>query len=295
MWTETRPTPPATAPATPAIKPALKLVFSMDNQETDPAYKDKWLRTARSLVTSKPNTALELTIAHPWFTAKVIKPTDFTQLESLVNDACGPAATLTKLAAAVKSNYSGDKVYNIGLSPLFSVRSLMHTTKNNVRATIVVGSLGIGIGKPFWEWGGPQHRKLEDFLNAAVTVFAPGSKETLTIPCDGYMWVEDEAGLLYDVVNRYKFSVAKVHSKRLGVTAPRTLYGVTARQAAELGFHYLPAPATVQKQLTEALLQYADNNLYVGPRRADTSEAPVDEDVWRHVMLGPDTGMLYRA
>ena len=167
----------------------------------------------------------------------------------------------SKVISAAKLQ-TDEQLFQLSLSTIFAVRSLLHTVRAGVRASLVVGSLGIGTRAPFWEWGGPEHQSLEQFLQRV-----PG-----TTTGDVYMWVQDDAGLIYDVVNQHKIDVATLRGKVIRTRRPQMLHGVSYAEAKRMGFHYRPAPAHMQQPLTDAMMRDSDRNItavpHVSPRAA---------------------------
>ena len=179
-------------------------------------------------------------------------PQPSTPLDHHVNTAL--AYISSKVASAAKQ-HTNAQLFQLRLSTIFAARSLIDTYEIGVRAHLVVGSLGIGQRAPFWEWGGPEYQSLEQFLRPVQGVSTS----------DAYMWVQDEAGLIYDLVNQYKIDVAAVHGKILRTSRPQMLRGVSNAKAKRLGFHYLPAPAEVQESLKDAMMRESDRFITVIP------------------------------
>ena len=171
-----------------------------------------------------------------------------------------------KVAAAAQQ-YTNEQLFELRISTVFSVRSLNDISH---KGKLVVGSLGIGKREPFWEWGGPDYASLEQYINCegtVTTVFHDGLgnlsalTQNVIIPCDAYMWVEDDAGLIYDVISRDKIHVAKTFCKLIDIHRPRMLRGVSYSKAKAMGFHYLPAPAEVQALLTNVMMRDSDSHI----------------------------------
>ena len=172
------------------------------------------------------------------------------------------------IKVAAKANQCTDQdLFQLKLSTIFAVRSLNRLS--NSGGKLVVGSLGIGKRQPFWEWGGPKYTSLDHFLRfeGTLTMLLQDASsnnirvmtENVVIPCDAYMWVEDDAGRIYDVISCDKIAVAKNLRKSIGIQRPRMLHGLSYSEAQALGFHYLPAPAEVQPLLIDVMMRYSDS------------------------------------
>ena len=164
------------------------------------------------------------------------------------------ASVSSKVISAAKRS-TDEQLFQLRLSTIFAARSLLYTVGIGVRAKLVVGSLGIGTRAPFWEWGGPEYQSLEQFLQPIRGVTTS----------DAYMWAQDEAGLIYDVVNQYKIDVGNLRGKVIRTCRPQMLHGVTYAEAKRLGFHYLPAPVHVQQPLKDAMMHDRDRFITVVP------------------------------
>ena len=162
---------------------------------------------------------------------------------------------ISSKVSSVAKRCTDEQLFQLRLSTIFAGRSLIYTVGLGVRANLVVGSLGIGTQAPFWEWGGPEYQSLEQFLQPIQGDSA----------CDAYMWVQDEAGLIYDVVNQYKIDVADIQSKVILTRLPQMLHGVSYAEAERLGFHYLPAAADLQIPLKDAMMRDSDRFIMVIP------------------------------
>lgn len=160
----------------------------------------------------------------------------------------------SKVSSAAK-RCTDEQLFQLRLSTIFAARSMIYTVGIGVRANLVVGSLGIGTQAPFWEWGGPEYRSLEQFLQPIP----------LATTGDAYMWAQDEAGLIYDVVNQHKIDVANIRGRSIGTRQPQMLYGVSYAEAERLGFHYLPAPADLQQSLKDAMMRDSDRFITTVP------------------------------
>ena len=160
----------------------------------------------------------------------------------------------SKVISAAKQR-TDEQLFQLRLSTIFAVRSLLNAVGIGVRASLVVGSLGIGTRAPFWELGGPEYQSLQQFLR-------PIPRATTS---DAYMWVQDEAGRIYDVVNQYKIDVANLRGKVIRIRRPQMLHGVSYAEAKRMGFHYRPAPAHIQQPLKEAMMRDSDRNIIVVP------------------------------
>lgn len=115
---------------------------------------------------------------------------------------------------------------------------------------LVVGSLGIGMDDPFWEYGGPTYKNLKQFRMNGVS-------EQL----DGHVWCQDEQGLIYDVVTSYMIKVAAIHQKKIGLKDKMIVKKVSKDSLVKLGFHYMPAPTSIEKDLLKMALNFTEKCL----------------------------------
>lgn len=110
---------------------------------------------------------------------------------------------------------------------------------------LVLGSLGIGIVGPHFEFGGKSWSVVTDFL-VQKQLNRTGQRTV-----DAHIWLEDGAGMIYDMVPISLIGVALIKKKKLGVVANERVEGMTAEALAELGLHYIPAPASCQSILLQ--------------------------------------------
>lgn len=99
---------------------------------------------------------------------------------------------------------------------------------------VVAGSLGIGIHQPFYEYGGLDYTTLDDFKNSPYTkknIFGYRS-------WDAHVWLEDDAGNVYDVITDYMILVAKIMSKDIKLDQATLIEKRRPRYLKRLGFRY---------------------------------------------------------
>ena len=105
-------------------------------------------------------------------------------------------------------------------------------TDNKRGMHIVAGSLGIGVHKPFFEYGAESFNTVEDYMNSPFTTATSTGMVT-----DAHVWIEDSEGRVYDMVTDHMFLVACLHGEQLHVDGP-IIEGVEKSELEKLGMHY---------------------------------------------------------
>jgi hypothetical protein len=105
---------------------------------------------------------------------------------------------------------------------------------------IRVGSLGLGIGEPFFEYGGDQYKTIGDFVNNGTM--------------DMHAWLENDKGQIYDVHFHQWDRIATFRNKQVMTTLSNTnpeeeWNAMDPLTLAQKGFHYLAAPESIQELL----------------------------------------------
>jgi hypothetical protein len=130
------------------------------------------------------------------------------------------------------------------------LRALYNKDKYDGELTIVAGSLGIGIGEPFFEFGGPSY-SLSQFLRPPG--FLPHGGVDLSLGVDSHVWLEDLDGKVFDVCDAGWLGVARMRGKKLTFCAGEVIEGVTKAELERKGLHYIAADDGIQKELVFAL------------------------------------------
>ena len=132
----------------------------------------------------------------------------------------------------------------------------------NLKLKIVVGSLGIGVGKPFYEYGDPSWTTVDHFQ-------CNYNKNML----DAHAWLEDEEGRVYDVQTQYWQNVASIqrriiraHARLPEGTQYRLIEAKTKEELRHLGFHYSPCPKELQAALLHTFWDKMDLIAAADPR-----------------------------
>ena len=144
--------------------------------------------------------------------------------------------------------------------------------------TVVVGSLGIGVGKvpgvtdgsdPFFEYGNPTFATYDDFMGSCYT-----TDELL----DAHVWAEDDAGRIYDIVTPHMHNVALARNLKLVYDPMQYLNGVTRRDASKRGLCYVRASPEAQSMLLDVLHSRSHKKIHMLSRVV--SAKPAGDDVW---------------
>jgi hypothetical protein len=104
--------------------------------------------------------------------------------------------------------------------------------------TMVVGSLGIGMHKPFFEFGGPHYTTVAQFKMCSI----PGGR----ISWDAHAWLEDKDGRVYDIVTQGMTHCALAWGKDTSFKTGNVVEGVDKPTLAHRGLVYMPAPEFTQ-------------------------------------------------
>jgi hypothetical protein len=113
---------------------------------------------------------------------------------------------------------------------------------------LVFGCLGIGIEKPFYEFGDLKFQTLQDMINEGNMKLDPETNQYRLFDC--HCWLEDiHTGRIYDVATSICHAVAIFHSKRYHFEDNEILEGFTKEQAQAKGLHYHPFNEQLQKEL----------------------------------------------
>jgi hypothetical protein len=108
----------------------------------------------------------------------------------------------------------------------------------------VMGSLGIGQGDPFYEYGGLAYRSLADFIENGKD----GS-------WDVHMWLEDEEGNVFDIVTPLMEDAARINKKQLSqLSSLSRVEGLTKAWLRDRGLHYVAVP---DRRVHDALVKLA--------------------------------------
>lgn len=114
----------------------------------------------------------------------------------------------------------------------------------------VVGSLGIGAGRPFFEYGGPDYTTVKHFMM--------GRGARGRISWDAHVWLEDEDGCVYDVATQAMMRCADAWGKDISFCAGQVYEGVDKASLAQQGLVYLCAPQPAQALLGQLLARQWD-------------------------------------
>lgn len=111
---------------------------------------------------------------------------------------------------------------------------------------LVAGSLGIGKEDPWFEYGNPKHRTVQDFM-------LPDGHAM-----DVHIWLEDKDARVYDVVTPYMVElVAPFHEQQLDARSREVLEGVGKDALRERGLHYIAAARKLQAPLLRIMTKRA--------------------------------------
>lgn len=104
---------------------------------------------------------------------------------------------------------------------------------------LVAGSIAIGASdNPVFEYGHANFKTIADFRS----VKWPRA-------LDAHMWLENEAGGVYDVVDPHCVQGARLHSQPFHLAPLEVLEGRSKEELRSLGLHYIPAPQQTQELL----------------------------------------------
>jgi hypothetical protein len=110
----------------------------------------------------------------------------------------------------------------------------------------VVGSLGMGKTSPFFEFGGEAWDKVKTFKKTAPDMFG-------RTQWDVHVWLENDAGGIYDVVSWHVIGAAAQRSKVVDFSPGHVIEGLTRDALAARGLVYVAAPELVQRVILHAL------------------------------------------
>jgi hypothetical protein len=118
---------------------------------------------------------------------------------------------------------------------------------------IVIGSLGLGITDPWFEYGGRDFQKVHQFKSSDFT--------TNDGRWDAHAWLEDEDGNVWDFITPYMKSVAKVRNKVLHEepSSPAGLCiirGKSKLECARFGLHYVATDKLTSDVLSELMVPF---------------------------------------
>ena len=122
------------------------------------------------------------------------------------------------------------------------------STPSNAR--FVAGSLGFGTTDPFFEYGG------RDWASVARFRKPDG--------WDAHLWIEAD-GIVLDIYGGLMSTVSSLHRKRVDIPFPLVIERQTYSALAQQGLSYVPAPAAIQSQLVQGILQTQAEGLSVLP------------------------------
>ena len=115
------------------------------------------------------------------------------------------------------------------------------------RGRLIVGSLGVGLRDPWFEFGGKDWTTTSQFRTVKWGVKL----------WDCHVWYELVDDTIYDVVTDNVVVVAQQHGREVRL-APLTVVGGRSRVWwMQQGFWYKPAPAEIQEELLRAVMATA--------------------------------------
>ncbi len=102
----------------------------------------------------------------------------------------------------------------------------------------VFGSVAIGVGKrPVFEYGDGKVQTYKELVGLGMM-----TKESLDCHC----WLEDKKGRIYDVATSMFRAIALIADKKYKFDENQVLEGITLKEAAAGGIHYVPFPPQLQ-------------------------------------------------
>lgn len=177
-----------------------------------------------------------------------------------------------------KSEYSSGDIMCFPNSCFSQANFNRENAYNELKLSIVAGSLGIGIGKkPFFEYGDANYKVYNDFAKSPFTKL---DGATGRYQWDAHVWLEDESGYIYDVLTDYVVGFCTdLHGKTIDKVFKcertgqgRVIEKRTAKELRRLGMHYIKADGDflikiMSKHLRpkyDALLRCVHADLYRG-------------------------------
>ena len=122
--------------------------------------------------------------------------------------------------------------------------------------SVVVGSLGIGKLSPFFEYGNRSHSVVKDFLDS--------NADPEVTKWDAHVWLESEAGDVYDIFTPYMRWVSDQRNTpncRVRLPANSVIEHKSKTQLRKMGLHYVQAPEIVQKVILAKMTRDLGQNV----------------------------------